>query len=317
MLSINKPVIVLVGPTAVGKTELSLQLAAQLNAEIVSADSRLVYRGMDIGTAKPSIKERTLIPHHIIDIIDPDEPWSLADFQQAAGYAVQEIHQKEKIPLLVGGTGQYIKAILEQWEIPKHPPNPALRNFLSEWSSRVSPQKFHNYLALLDPVAANFIDPTNSRRVIRALEVILQSGRKFSEQRKKGIPPYHFLILGLHRHRLQLYQRIDQRIDKMLENGFIEEVKGLLSQGYSPNLPSMSAIGYQQIISYLQGIITLDEAIQIIRRSTRNFVRRQANWFKFNDPSIHWFSLQDQDKTIIIDQILLRINQFLYENQPT
>lgn len=313
MLPNRQLVIVLVGPTAVGKTELSLQLAEQLNTEIISADSRLVYRGMDIGTAKPSIQDRSRIPHHLIDIIDPDEPWSLSDFQRLANSTIQQIHQKGKIPLLVGGTGQYIKALIEQWEIPKQPPNPALRSLLSQWSNTLTPQQFHHYLHLLDPAAAHAIDPTNKRRVIRALEVIFQSGKRFSELRKKSSPLYHFLIIGLTRTRSELYQRIDQRIEDMINNGFIIEVKTLLSKGYSPNLPSMSAIGYREIIYYLKGLTSLDESINLIRRSTRVFVRRQANWFKLTDPSIYWFNLTQEDPTHVLTNIQNIIHSFIYE----
>jgi len=305
--------IVLVGPTAVGKTALSLRLASHINAEIVSVDSRLVYRGMDIGTAKPLPQELSLIPHHLIDIIEPDQPWSLADFQQAAYQAIESIHDKGKIPLLVGGTGQYIKSILEQWDLPKQPPNPMLRNVLSQWSNQISAQQFHHYLEVLDPMAAQSIDPSNKRRVIRALEVIFQSGRKFSEQRKKGLPKYKSLIIGLHRLRPELYQRIDIRINNMVANGFVEEVKGLLAKGYSPHLPSMSAIGYREMVLFIKGRTTLVESIRLIQRATRNFVRRQANWFKLEDPEIHWFTINSQTESSIELQIIDTINKFLNE----
>ena len=313
MQSNNKPLIVLVGATAVGKTALSLRLASHINAEIISADSRLVYRGMDIGTAKPSPQELSLIPHHLIDIIEPDEPWSLADFQKTAYYAIQSIHKKHKIPLLVGGTGQYIKAILEQWDLPKQPPNPTLRNYLLQWSNQIPAWQFHHYLKLLDPIAAQTIDPSNKRRVIRALEVIFQSGRKFSEQRKKSLPQYQFLIIGLHRPRPELYQRIDFRINEMIAHGFVEEVQGLLAKGYSPDLPSMSAIGYREMVLFIKGRTTLDETVRLMQRATRNFVRRQANWFKLEDPAIKWFTLNTQAEAAIENQILNTINQFLNE----
>jgi tRNA dimethylallyltransferase len=188
-----------------------------------------------------------------------------------------------------------------------------LRNVLSQWSNQISAQQFHHYLEVLDPMAAQSIDPSNKRRVIRALEVIFQSGRKFSEQRKKGLPKYKSLIIGLHRLRPELYQRIDIRINNMVANGFVEEVKGLLAKGYSPHLPSMSAIGYREMVLFIKGRTTLVESIRLIQRATRNFVRRQANWFKLEDPEIHWFTINSQTESSIELQIIDTINKFLNE----
>lgn len=283
------PLIVLVGPTAVGKTELSIQLAEALTGEIVSADSRLFYRGMDIGTAKPSLVERSRIPHHLIDVADPDETWSLATFQERAFQAIAEIHARRKLPILVGGTGQYLRAVSQGWQIPRVEPDFRLRAVLESWADRIGPEGLHARLAQVDPLAAAKIDPPNLRRTVRALEVIFITGRRFSTQRRQGESPYQLLTIGLQRPRPEIYTRIDQRIDEMLGAGLVAEVRGLLNRGYSPQLPSMSAIGYREIILYLQGKISLDEAVAMIRHNSRTFVRRQANWFKPDDPNIHWF----------------------------
>jgi len=282
------PLVTLVGPTGVGKTETAIQLAIRLDAEIVSADSRLFYRGLDIGTAKPTFSERNRVPHHLVDVADPDEPWSLATYKQAAALAIDSIHTRNHLPILVGGTGQYINAIIEGWDIPEVSPNPSLRGILERWEQQISPYGLHQRLAVLDPKAAQTIDPLNVRRTIRALEVILTTGRQFSEQKTRSETPYRTLQLGLILPRQVLYERIDERFQMMLEAGLVNEIKNLLRQGYSPDLPTLSAIGYRQIIAYLQNAITLDEAIRQVKRQTRIFVRRQANWFKLDDPNIHW-----------------------------
>lgn len=286
------PVTVIVGPTAVGKTAFAIELAKIANAEIVSADSRYFYRGMDIGTAKPTPEERQSIPHHLIDVADPDETWSLALFQQKAYDAIASIHERGKNVIVVGGTGQYIRALLQGWSPPTMEADLVMRAVLEDWANEIGPMEIHKKLAILDPIAAEKIDYRNVRRTIRALEVIFGSGQRFSEQRKVTESPYSFLILGLNRSRSSLYQRIDQRIDQMIRQGFIEEVAGLLEKGYSPTLPSMSAIGYREISAYLNHEISLNEAIRLIKQRTRNFVRRQANWFKTSDPQIHWFNLE-------------------------
>ena len=215
MLSNNTkpPLVVIVGPTGVGKTEISLQLAHQLNGEIVSADSRLFYQGMDIGTAKPSLQERTIVPHHLIDITTPDKPWSLALFQGTAKEVIQEIQRHNRLPFLVGGTGQYIQAVIEAWEIPAQSPDDSMRNLLTEIGTRLGAIELHHRLSLIDPDAAALIEPNNLRRTVRAFEVIFLTGQKFSQQRRKGKSPYAVCKIGLIRPRSELYQRIDQRID--------------------------------------------------------------------------------------------------------
>ena len=295
--------IVLVGPTAVGKTETAVQLAVRLSGEIISADSRLFYRGMDIGTAKPSLEERQGVPHHLIDIADPDETLSLAVFQRLARQALVEIQGRDRLPILVGGTGQYIRAVTQGWEVPPVQPDPRLRAALEAWEKEIGKDGLHARLALLDPAAAAAIDARNARRTVRALEVILTTGRRFSDQRGSALPETYNLTLGLTRPRDELYLRVDRRIDAMLRAGFVQEVERLLARGYSPDLPTLSAIGYGEMAAYLMGKITLDEAVTEMKRRTRIFIRRQANWFKPGDPHIHWFPAGEQN--------LAQIEQFI------
>lgn len=288
------PLVVILGPTAVGKTDLSILLAERLGGEIISADSRLFYRGMDIGTAKPDLEARARVPHHLIDVADPDEVWSLAKFQDSANDAILDIHSRGRLPMLVGGTGQYIRAVIEGWDIPRTKPDKPLRKALNDWAEQIGAYELHHRLTILDPQAAAKIDPRNVRRTVRALEVIFHTGKLFSDQRKMRQSPYDALVVGLTRDREELYQRIDTRIQDMLASGFVAEVSDLLSQGYSPHLATLSAIGYREIVAYLQGEISLDEAQERMKRQTRVFVRRQANWFKPDDPNIHWFDASQQ-----------------------
>jgi tRNA dimethylallyltransferase len=289
----KSPLILIVGPTAVGKTELAIQLAERLNGEIVSADSRLFYRGMDIGTAKPSREEMRRVPHHLIDIANPDEILSLAVFQQKATEVIADIHTRKKLPFLVGGTGQYVRAVTQGWSPPEVEPNEKLRAELEREKEEKGIYWLHERLRGLDPEAAEKIDARNYRRTIRALEVILTTGRKFSEQRGQGESPYHLITIGLTRSRAELYERVDQRIDVMFANGFDDEVRGLLAKGYSPSLPTMSAIGYRECIRVINGELNEEQAKAEIRRATRVFVRRQANWFKESDPNIKWFRVEE------------------------
>ncbi len=295
--------ILIVGPTAVGKTELAIQLAEKFaqRGEIISADSRLFYRGMDIGTAKPSLEERARVPHYLIDIVNPDETLSLAFFQQKAKEFIADIHARGKLPFLVGGTGQYVRAVTQGWSPPEVTANERLRVELEKLAlSKAEGLKdekgvkwLHDRLAQVDPESAQKIDARNVRRTIRALEVILTTGRKFSEQRGQSESPYHLITIGLTRPRPELYERVDQRIDAMFANGFVDEVKELLSKGYSPTLPSMSAIGYRECIRVVKGELTIEQAKVEMRRVTRIFVRRQANWFKESDPNIMWFKVEE------------------------
>ena len=280
--------VVIVGPTAVGKTQLSLRLARTFDGEIVSADSRLFYRGMDIGTAKPTAEEQRCAPHHLIDIADPDETVGLAEFQQQAYAAIDDIHRRGKLPFLVGGTGQYVRAVVEGWRVPRVPPNLALRAELEAEAARDGAAALHARLADLDPQAAARIDARNVRRVVRALEVCLTSGQSFSQQASKQPPPYDVLKIGLAMERATLYARVDQRLHAMVQAGLVEEVQALVEKGYGWDLPAMSGLGYVQFRPYFEGRATLDEVVAEISRATRRFVRHQANWFRPSDPSIVW-----------------------------
>lgn len=281
-------ILAIVGPTAVGKTALSLVLAQALGGEIVSADSRQIYRGMDIGTAKATPEERALVPHHLLDVVDPDQVLTLAEYQRLAYAAIDDILARGRLPLLVGGTGQYVRAVLEGWRIPEVAPRPELRAALAADAAAHGAEALHDRLAALDPVAAARIDPRNVRRVIRALEVCLSTGRPISELQTKSPPPYRIVQIGVTRPRPELYARIDARVDRMIEAGLVDEVRRLADAGYGWDLPAMTGLGYRQIGQYLRGEITLDEAIALIKRGTRRFVQQQYNWFRPDDPAIHW-----------------------------
>ncbi len=302
------PLIVILGPTAVGKTKLSLQLAKKYQGEIISADSRLFYRGMDIGTAKPSKEELQIVPHHLIDVTDPDDTWSLGRYKDACVRLIDEIHRRGNIPFLVGGTGQYIRAITDGWVVPKLSPDERLREVLNEWGEEIGAEALYERLKVIDPEAAEKILPGNMRRMVRALEVIFKTGQKFSSLRKKEPVPYNVLQIGLDRPRHIIDERIDARVDEMMQNGFLEEVAHLLAH-YSKDVPSMTAIGYSQLAEYLEGSLDLDEAVEEIKKVTRKFYRRQMTWFKKGDERIDWFDLSE----VSISDIDLCIQQFLSE----
>lgn len=287
LLASPSPLLVLVGPTAVGKTALSLRLARRWQGEIVSADSRLLYRGMDIGTAKPTPAERAAIPHHLIDICDPDEMMTLGQYQRLAYQAIDAIHARGHLPILAGGTGQYVKAVVEGWGIPEVPPHPPLRRALA----RLDGAELARWLQTLDPDAAQRIDPRNLRRVIRALEVTLLKGRPISALQRKKPPPYTIHMIGLDCPREELYRRIDERVDRMMAAGLLEEVRALKAAGYGRELSSMSGLGYRQLLAHLAGELSLEEAVQRIKYETHRFVRQQYTWFRRDDPRIAWYDV--------------------------
>lgn len=284
MTNLQNKLLVIIGPTAVGKTALSLHLAQRFNGEIVSADSRLFYQGMDIGTAKPTAAEQAAVPHHFIDICTPAETLTLGEYQAQAYRTIDEILGRGHLPMLVGGTGQYVQAILEGWGIPKVEPQPALRHALA----KLGQDELARWLQLLDPDKAAELDPRNVRRVIRALEVILITGRPISVLQKKTPPPYDIFMLGLHREREQLYERIDARVDQMVAAGLLDEVQTLLDAGYGWQLPAMSGLGYRQLRPYFAGEQTLAEAVERIKFETHRFARQQGTWFRLDDEGIIW-----------------------------
>ncbi len=287
-----RPLVVLLGPTAVGKTALAVHLAQALGGEIVSADSRQVYRHMDIGTAKPTPAERAAAPHHLLDVVTPDQTYTLAQYQRAAYAAIEAIHARGRLPLLVGGTGQYITAVVEGWGIPKVPPNPALRAELEQYAAEHGAAALHARLEQHDPRAAARIDPRNVRRVVRALEVCIEAGQPISALQRKSPPPYRILQLGLTMPRERLYARADARIERMVEAGLLAEVRGLLDAGYTWECPAMSGLGYIQWKGYLAGEESYEDAVAAIQRQTRVFIRRQYTWFRGHDRGIRWLEAQ-------------------------
>lgn len=285
------PLLVIVGPTAVGKTGTAVRLAQTFDGVIISADSRQVYRYMDIGTAKPTPEEQAAAPHRLIGVLDPDEPLTLAEFQEMAYEAIDEVHEAGRLPILVGGTGQYVRAVVEGWGIPRVAPHPALRADLRGFAFTYGATALHAWLKSVDAPAAESIDYRNVRRVVRAMEVYLVSGTPISVAQERHPPPYTIMQIGLTRPREALYERIDARIDQMMVDGLLDEVCGLLERGYGWELSSMSSLGYRQFSEYLGGEGTLEDAVQAIKRETRRFVRQQATWFREDDSDILWFDL--------------------------
>lgn len=284
-----KPLIAIVGPTASGKTELAIQLAKKYGGGIVCADSRTIYKRLDIGTAKPGIRKK--IPHYLIDLIEPNKNFTVAQFQKMAYQVIDDILARGKIPFLVGGTGLYIDAVIKGLSIPEVPPNSALRARLEKMSNK----KLASELEKLDVTSTTKINPKNKRRLIRALEVCLTTGKPFSELQKIKKPPYKVLTLGIVLPREKLYENIDKRVDKMIEIGFVEEVKGLLGKGYSLDLSSMSAIGYKQIGEWLVSDKSrpFKKVVEEIKQATRHFACRQLTWFR-HDQSIIWVKDQKE-----------------------
>jgi len=283
-----KKLVAIIGPTGIGKSRLALELAKILDGEIISADSRQVYRLMDIGTAKPNTLERQGIPHHAIDAVFPDESFSLADFVDIANNEIELIYDRGRVPILEGGTGQYVWAIIEGWEIPRIQPDDSFRKELEDRALKDGGEVLYGELAKINPQVANRIDPRNVRRVIRALEII-ETGEELGEQKKQV--KYNSFIVGLTAPRKLLYKMIDDRVDVMINEGLVNEVVRLSSLGYGPELSAMSGIGYRQIFHYLDDKISLEEAIQSIKNESHRLVRMQCNWFSLQDERIKWFDI--------------------------
>ncbi len=287
--------VAIVGPTATGKTALAVSLAERLGGEIVNADSRQVYRGMDIGTAKPTASQRARVRHWLLDVDDLEQEFSLARFVELAGQALSDIWSRGRPAFLVGGTGQYVWAVLEGWQVPRVPPDHALRRELEALAERESPQALQRELAAVDPEAASRIDPRNVRRLVRALEVYRVTGRPISAWRERNAPDFDSLIIGLRCERRELYRRIDARVEGMLAAGLLEETRGLLAQGYRPDLPALSGIGYRQVCQHLAGELSLEEAAQRAKTETHRLARMQHTWFRADDARIRWLDVTAGD----------------------
>ncbi|MCH8864965.1 MAG: tRNA (adenosine(37)-N6)-dimethylallyltransferase MiaA [Chloroflexi bacterium] len=289
----------IVGPTGVGKSRLALTLAQTFNGEVVGGDSRQVYRAMDIGTDKPTQEELSLVPHHLLDIVNPDDPFSLAQYQGLAYQAIEDINRRQKLPILAGGTGQYVWAVLEGWCIPRIPPDLKLRASLEKQAADEGTEQLYRELLKANPETAGKIDPRNVRRLIRAVEITRRTKSKISGL-KKTEPSFRRLIIGLTADRPELYRRIDARVDEMIKRGLVAEVEKLLKMGYDFTLPAMSGIGYRQIGSYLRNEITLETAVTKIKNETHRFARQQYNWFRLEDERINWFDVAGQPESAIV-----------------
>jgi tRNA dimethylallyltransferase len=275
------PVIIIAGPTAVGKTDFAMRLALQLNTEIISADSMQVYQYMDIGTAKPASAEQAAVPHHLIDIVTPDREFSVADYQQRFNAKVGEFDRRQKLPLVVGGTGLYIRACVQSYALdnPAHA-DPGLRRRLAEQADREGNEALFRQLTAVDPEAALRIHPNDLRRVIRALEVYLTTGTPISSLQRKDPARFPAVYILLERDRAELYRRIENRVDRMMADGLEEEVVSLVKRGYGYELKAMQSLGYKQVGDYLQNLCSREEAIAAIKQKTRNYAKRQLTWFR-------------------------------------
>lgn len=290
----KEKLLVIVGPTAVGKTALSIELAKKLDGEVISGDSMQVYKGMDIGTAKITPKEMDGIPHYLIDTHDPDELFSAAEFQQRATQHITDVNSRDKLPMIVGGTGLYIQSVIYQYEFSEAKQDEALRRNLEELAQNQGNEVLHLRLQAIDPITADRLHPNDVKRVIRALEIYQLTGTTMAEYQKRAKrSPYQLCLLGLTMERDRLYERINQRVDIMMEKGLEREVRSLLDQGYSKDLVSMQAIGYKEMVEYIEGRLTISDTTELIKKNSRNFAKRQLTWFR-SMKEIHWVDAEEQ-----------------------
>jgi tRNA dimethylallyltransferase len=287
------PLVVIAGPTAVGKTSLAIALAGRFHGEIVNADSRSFYRGMDIGTAKPDATDRETIPHHLVDILEPIDEMSLSQFQDLAFEAISDIHARHRLPLLVGGTAQYLNAVVENWRIPQVAPDNEFRSRMEQRVANEGVAPLMEELRAIDPESADRTGP-NPRRVIRALEVFHVTGQQMSRLMGKGEPRYEALLFELWNPRDILHERIAKRVDDMFEHGFVDEVRSLIGAGVDPSLPAFSSIGYREVVALLNGETSLDETKSAIRHASNRLVRHQQTWFRKN-PAMNRIDMTDPD----------------------
>jgi tRNA dimethylallyltransferase len=303
---LNGKLLILLGATATGKTALALRLAQALDGEIIGADSRQIYRHMPIGTAQPTPEQRALIPHHLIGFVDPAHNLALAEYQDHALRAIADVTARGKLPMLVGGTGQYITAIAEGWSIPRVSPNLALRAELEAYAQTEGAQALYARLLALDPEYASKTHPNNVRRVVRALEVCLESGATMTELQRKVPPPYDIRTLGVFLPREQLYPRADARVDAMMRDGFLQEVQALLTMGYDRHLPSMSGLGYAELCAHLLDGLPLATAVERTKFNTHDFIRRQEVWFRGHDNGILWHNSESLRQDSPQEALLMR-----------
>lgn len=307
----KKPLIILTGPTAVGKTKASIGLAKAVDGEIISADSMQVYRHMDIGSAKIKPEEMEGIPHHLIDVLEPDDEFHVVKFQQLAKKAMREIWERGHIPIVTGGTGFYIQALLYDIDFNENEKEDACRKELEAYAREHGAEALHEKLALVDPASAEMIHPNNIKRVIRALEFYEQTGKRISEHnetQRQRESPYAFAFFVLTDDRAHLYERINRRVDQMIEEGLVNEVQALKDKGYTKQLVSMQGLGYKEILDYLDGNCTLEEAIYTIKRDTRHFAKRQLTWFK-RERDVIWINKQSfgYEAEQILDEMLSKL----------
>ncbi|MDY5845098.1 MAG: tRNA (adenosine(37)-N6)-dimethylallyltransferase MiaA [Bariatricus sp.] len=302
------PLIILTGPTAVGKTKASIGLAKAVGGEIISADSMQVYRHMDIGSAKIRKEEMEGVLHYLVDVLEPDEEFNVARFQKMAKEAMEQIYQNGHIPIIVGGTGFYIQALLYDIDFSKGEEDTAYRKELEEFAKDNGPEALHERLREIDPKSAFDIHANNVKRVIRALEYYHQTGTPISrhnEEERQKESPYSFAYFVLNDERSRLYERIDQRVDVMLDAGLVKEVMALKERGYDRTMVSMQGLGYKEILAYLDGECTLEEAVYVLKRDTRHFAKRQITWFK-RERDVIWIRKDqyDHDENRILDAML-------------
>ena len=286
---------ILIGPTAIGKTAVSIELAKSLNGEIISADSMQIYKYMDIGTAKITPEEMEGIPHHLIDIVYPDEEFTVADYKSQAEKIIADINSRNKLPIVVGGTGLYVNSLVYDLNFTQVPPNEEIRERLEYLADKYGNEDIHKMLEKIDKMSFDRIHVMDRKRIIRAIEIYEVTGKPMSEQGKnfrKQTDKYNLVMVGLNMDREKLYEKINLRVDKMIEEGLIEEVSKLLKLGYNKDLVSMQGIGYKEIIWYLEGDISLEESIELIKKASRNYAKRQLTWFR-RDKRIKWFYVDE------------------------
>lgn len=292
----------LVGPTAVGKTGLSIQIAKRLNGEIISCDSMQVYRGMDIGTAKANWQERSAVPHHLLDITEVDHDFTVAEYQSQAQELIAVINQRGKIPLLVGGTGLYYQSVVDNYSFFPMDTRAEVRQRLQQEASQKGLTDLYLRLEKIDRDYAQRISPQDEKRIVRALEVYELTGKPFSQQQKRQPDTYNLAAVGLYLTRETLYQRINDRVDTMLKAGLIEEVEGFHRRGYGLHNNAMQALGYKQVLYYLEGLFTYSEMVNAIKKETRNYAKRQYTWFK-RDQRIVWFDVAQYSEQDLAEKI--------------